>query len=198
MTSDKLSNVFPEDEESDVKTKKSKKSAKAVDSKKARKGEERSPQGSRGIGGINLFQLLRETFSSEKGVTIPQAVAVLLKATEGQKGRGGSKYPEKLIVGRIRKFLAGARINGHLKTKGEAGNGETKYQYTGELTLERGKPGKAKKDLAKPKTKPKLALVKTKPKKAKVKVKAEEEESEEEIEDEDNSDGDDSEAAASE
>ena len=105
---------------------------------KAAKGKEREPVGQRGVTGTNLFQILRESYSTAKGLTVAQGVEIIRKATEGTKARNGSKYPEALMVGRIRKFLAGARMNKVLEVV--SGEGEsTKYRYTGEVTVTRGR-----------------------------------------------------------
>ena len=159
----------------DLLTGKSKKAAKAK-GKKSKASTKKAPESEgtigravgeeRGVKGVNMLQILREVYSKSKGATIAQGAEAILEGIGKVKANSGLKYSERLAIGRVRKFLKLAASNDECESLGETREGETKYRYSGEVNVSRGR--KANEE---PEEKPAKVTKKKASKKAKAKGK---------------------------
>lgn len=106
--------------------KKTKKADKPANKSKA--SGERQP---RGIPGLNLTNALREFFANPKGKTSKEAVAHVLKLTEGSKTASGGKYTEAHAVDRVAKVLLGMGKAKQLRKGDDTREGDARFIFTG-------------------------------------------------------------------
>lgn len=132
------------------KKKTSKKVAKKAPAKKAAakpeptgEGRGRQPGEARGVPGVNMNQVLRETFARKSGATPGEAVAAVMEAVGNTKAAAGGKYTEDAALGRVRKFLQPMAKQGLIETLGVRKSGnykdETIFRFTGEVAVSRGR-----------------------------------------------------------
>ncbi len=145
-----IDDLFPDAKKGRKKTTKktAKKAAKKAAKPRARLDagvRGRAPGEARGVPGVNTNQILREVFSVAKGATPEQGTASIMEATNGTRASTGLKYTEDMALGRVKKFLYGYRSRGEIENLGEIAKGpragETRYRFTGEVTVQRGRPG---------------------------------------------------------